>query len=587
MSDQHASTGASNTSITNLPATTYSSHNVSAQQSPVGADTLLIEASTNCLVSFDGDDSISLVEIRDRVLGAINASFDLENRLRKANDWSMKQITKIEALPEIVIVKIMLARYEIIVLSKTSGEGDADMSSLALYDEEEGIYLTSESPLRRLASQISPSASARQIDGVIKQLHAHAPLVSETRDKRYVPMANGIFDHQEKELLDFSPDFVFTTKSPVNYNPNAQNQYIVRNEGTQDEETWDIISWIESLSDDEGVPELLFEVIASVLRPYERWNQAVFLYSLKGNNGKGTFCAMLRNIAGGKSCTSIPIAKFDKPFALAGLLHAKAIITDENPVGAFSNDLGDFKSVVTGDPFTLERKYYNPLSLTFSGAVVQCVNDYPKSRDKSASYVRRQKFIPFKKWFGADGVERKYIKEDYINRPEVLEYLVKVVLDMDHTEFSNPPACQELLEEATKANNPVIEFWSEFREEYVWDMLPIKFLYAHFKSWFDKNNPSGTKMGRNAFRSDLREHLETDEGWVFDPDQVRPKDMMSVEEPLIREYELKEWATPKPIRNFDSFTACIPPQKAHYTGVVLRVTGKEARSQSGEKSADD
>lgn len=563
---------ASHTSMSNLPSTPYSSQNVSAQQFPIGADTLLMEASTNCLVSFADNDSASLVEIRDRVLGAINGAFDLENRLRKANDWSMKPITKIEALPEIVIVKILLARFEIIVLSKTSGEGDADMSSLALYDEEEGIYLTSESPLRRLASEISPSSSARQIDGVMKQLHAHAPLVSETRDARYVPMANGIFDHRKKQLLEFSSDFVFTAKSPINYNPHAENPYIVRNEGTDQEETWDIISWVESLSDDEGVPELLFEVIGSVLRPYERWNQAVFLYSRQGNNGKGTFCALLRNILGEKSWTSIPIAKFDKPFALAGLLHATAIITDENPVGAFSNDLGDFKSVVTGDPFTLERKYYNPLSLTFSGSVVQCVNDYPKSRDKSASYVRRQKFIPFKKWFGADGVERKYIKEDYINRPEVLEYLVKVVLDMDHTEFSNPPACQALLEEATKANNPVIEFWSEFREEYVWDLLPFGFLYDHFKSWFDKNNPSGTKMGRREFKQQLADTIGNDDpDWEFhDTARIRQSNRMSVGEPLIRDYQLKDWATPGQKMMLDPNTSCIPPKKDNYRGGVLR-----------------
>lgn len=53
------------------------------------------------------------------------------------------------------------------------------------------------------------------------------------------------------------------------------------------------------------------------------------------------------------------------------------------------------------------------------------------------------------------GAERKYIKDDYFERPEVLEYVLCRVLNMNYYEFSVPKACQLALQEYKDFNDPV------------------------------------------------------------------------------------------------------------------------------------
>lgn len=71
--------------------------------------------------------------------------------------------------------------------------------------------------------------------------------------------------------------------------------------------------------------------------------------------------------------------------------------------------------------------------------MVQCLNEMPRIKDKSDSFYRRQLFIPFTKCF--TGAERKYIKQDYLKRKDVLEYVLWKVLNMDYYELPIPKAC--------------------------------------------------------------------------------------------------------------------------------------------------
>lgn len=555
---------------------------IPANFTPTSAETLVHRTVTKYLTAIIDDPDVTLEQIRDALLQRINAELGIENKLRKDSFSSSPPLTKIQALDELTVVRVLLARRRIVAIN-LSGSRSADEAVLAMYCDmgpDEGLYVVSDAPIAQLASDIRPSFSGAAIESLLKRMRIHAPVVSKTTDANLIPVANGIFDHATQELLPFSSEYVFLTKSPVDYDPLAQSPVITMPDG----EEWTVDSWIESLSDDEGVPELLWEILSAVVRPGVRWNKAAFLHSSRGNNGKGTFCELARNLAGPQGHASIPIADFGKPFALTELIHARAVIVDENDVGAFSQSLGNFKSVVTGDTFTLERKYKDPVSVSFSGMVIQCVNDFPKSRDKSASYSRRQLFVPFRKWFGGDGVERGYIKSDYLRRPEVLRYVLRRTLSMTHTAFSEPAACTELLLEFQKANNPTREFWSEHEDLFVWDLLPTAFLYDLFMAWFRKTHPSGVPVNRNEFASQLVEILAGSSRWTFtDPQKKhRPGQKMSDPEELIDTYGLSDW-TNKAYTGSDLAKRCFPfPLRANYIGIVRNplssVSGGTAQS---------
>ena len=49
------------------------------------------------------------------------------------------------------------------------------------------------------------------------------------------------------------------------------------------------------------------------------------------------------------------------------------------------------------------------------------------------------------------------------------------VLNSNFYELSEPHACKELLGDYRIYNNPVEDFWHQFRDLFVWDLLPYEF----------------------------------------------------------------------------------------------------------------
>lgn len=405
----------------------------------------------------------------------------------------------------------------------------------AVYDEASGLYVTDDSLIISLIQGYVAGADNKFIANVFTHLDGAVPKRTRTLERDLIPVNNGIYNYKTKQLIDYSPDYVFVTKSRTNYNPNAQNIIIHNDEDGTD---WDVESWMAELTDDPEITQLLWEVTGAILRPNVAWDKAAWLYSDRGENGKGTLCAMWNNLCG-DAATSIPIADFAKDFMLSSLIKAQAIIVDENDVGAFIDKAGILKAVITNDPISINRKFKDPVKYQFHGFMVQCLNELPRFKDKSDSVYRRQLFVPMSKCF--TGKARKYIKADYIHRPEVLEYVMKRVFDMDYYELSEPASCKAVLDEYKAFNDPVRQFWSEFEEEFVWDMLPNGFLYDLYKSWFARTNPSGSLISRTIFVKDVRNVAIQTGRWASTNDKEAVKGRMDDTEPLIYHYNLEGW----------------------------------------------
>ena len=127
---------------------------------------------------------------------------------------------------------------------------------------------------------------------------------------------------------------------------------------------------------------------------------------------------------------------------LEPLTHATAVIVDENDVGTYIDKAAILKAIVTHDVIQINRKYMNPIAYRFFGLVVQCINELPRIKDKSDSFYRRMLMVPMPKCF--TGHERKYIKQEYLHRPDVLEYVLKLVLESNYDTFTVPKACLDL-----------------------------------------------------------------------------------------------------------------------------------------------
>lgn len=492
-----------------------------------------------------------IAEIEEELLSKIEEAFDAHNVVcDKDKKWKVP-----DSLNAAQIAEVMARGFHIIKVNLCDRISDDEYTLLGLYVDETiakiignndliGTYTIEENHLRQIANAFNFLLSSREIDEVLFALKRKqtdiVPIRQRCADRDLIAVGNGIFNYVTKQLLPFSAEYVFLSKSPVNYDANANNVCIHNNDDCTD---WDVESWMQSLSpNDIEVAELLWEVVGATIRPNVRWNKSAWLYSEQGNNGKGTLCEMLRQLCGEKNCASIPLSDFSKDFALEPLLRSTAIVVDENDVGTYIDKAGNLKSVITNDVIAINRKFKTPVAFQFKGFMLQCLNELPRIKDKSDSFFRRQLFIPMKACF--TGVERPYIKTDYLHRQDVLEYILYRVLNMNYYTLSEPAACKQALMDYKQFNDPVRQFWDELREKFVWDLLPYDFLYDLYKSWFKKNSPSGTLQSKSSFRSDLLNAVRNDAMWLADEknNQIRvTKTNMSKPELLIAEYGLDEW----------------------------------------------
>ncbi|WP_404464724.1 phage/plasmid primase, P4 family [Micrococcus antarcticus] len=535
---------------------------------------LIAQATAEYLDGLDPQNPPDAATVERELLAATNLAFGLENVSRDKTD----QIPKLRSLTftQVAEVMVRLRRVVLVVGDKAT---DIDTAPLGIYmaaGPDAGTYVTDETRLRRIARSYNRELTINMAKEVFTVLRELAPVVRPNADRDLIAVNNGIFDYRTKTLHEFSPDHVFMSKIAVNYNAEAENPHIQ----TPDGDVWDVETWMAGLSDDEGVPELLWQVTGAIVRPHVSWKKSAWYHSDRGNNGKGTLVTLQRNLCGEGRFASIPLSELGKDFMLEQLLRVTAILTDENDVGTFIDKAANLKAIITNDVIMINRKHKMPISYQFWGFMVQCLNESPRFKDKSGSFYRRQLFIPFKKWFGEVGpdgrpIERKYIKDDYLGRKDVLEYVLwRVLAGMDdYYALSEPAAVTEALDEFKRHNDPVRDFWAEHREQFVWDLLPFNFLYDMFKSWTVRTNPSGSPSGRNTFIRDLRAAVETDAVW--DGTAATPahsKGRMLGTEPLIAAYELKDWYAPTYTMPKsgppDLDRLCRPHTAATYRGLV-------------------
>lgn len=405
--------------------------------------------------------------------------------------------------------------------------------------KHEGIYQTGRKDMYRLIDPLAPKFRNRDMDDVLDKVERLVPIVDLATQHNLSPVNNGIFDKESKKLLPFDPSFVFTTKIPTDYVENPTNPIITMPDG----ELWDVESWIADLMEDDDSATLIWQVIADTLQPNYSRGKSVWFYSDKGNNGKGTIGEMIKHLLGSGNYSSLAVTDFRHEFLKEQLLGVAANISDENDVDVYIDSIRDYKASITGDDININRKYEKPVTFQFHGTNIQMLNGLPKTKDKSDSFYRRIILVPFVKSFTNNG-ERSYIKQKYVKRQDVLEYVLHKTLHIQFDEFIMPARSQALLAEYKTSNNPVIQFWEEYSDEFVWDLLPNQFLYDAYISWFKRNNPNGKPLSRQNFIESIVTVAMKDGDWIDKTkqnDRVRSLGKMDGDEPLLTELNMQEW----------------------------------------------
>lgn len=531
---------------------------------PITYSTILSEKTDWYLLQLPKPSGKRPNEIVDELMNDILNRIELENAGISKRE---RQISYPKTTPNYVVAQVML-HEEYIVRLNLGDYGSGASYVLAVYAEQgenEGIYVSDPIFIAKKIRKYKVEVDKKDINEILAILEEYAPKMEPCREQDYIAVKNGIFNYQTKQLMEFSPDVILTSKSDVEYHPYAPKPIITNSD---DGSTWDVESWMQSLSDDPGIVTLLWQLLGAAIRPNVRWNKSAFLYSESGNNGKGTLCSLIRNLCGEARCASISFMNFSKEFMLEPLIRSLAVIVDENPTNAVVKDSSNLKAAITGDVLQVNRKYKSVISYRFLGMIIQCINALPQFEDTSDSFYRRLLVIPFEKCF--TGQERKYIKDDYLKRKDVLEYVLFRVLNMpEYYEFSVVSACEKLLAHYKGYNDPVRQFLEEMLPQLVWDLVPYAFLYDLYKEWLKRNCPSVSLQKKNTFINNIKQILKNDADWIVNNTSIPTRNLMNKPETLIADYWLTGWMDPA-YRGNDTDKMCQPPLKGSYLGLRRR-----------------
>ena len=502
-------------------------------------DAVVEEYLQDCNYDNHPNPRVAMAELEE----AINNEIAMENAVRPKTAW----IKRISKLPESDIAEVMITFYPIKNVLWSGTEKSDDNYQLSIYHDsgdKEGIYSSSLEDIKQCVRKFQGRFTTAEFNEILFHLKMKAPVVKKCMDRNISVLKNGLFYYKEKQLMPFNRDLVFTAKADVCFNPFASDVTYKSPDGY----IYSTESWFSELSANPDVVNLLWQVIGSTLRPYEEgFSLLINFYSSCGSSGKGCITQIIRSILGYNNTASIPLAKMGDRFALMGLLKgAIAIINDENNVSnkqaGYIANAEELKTLVTADLIRVEEKFKGFKEFNWHGRIINCQNSKIRSADSSDSFWRRQLWIEFDRNFSKDG-DRRYIKNDYLKRQEVLEYIIYRVLVLmpDYYEFDVPDICIENLNELKEYNSDVRCFWNEFRERISFRMAPFKFLYALYCAFARESNPGSSPKRLNVFKDELLEIVKEDPLWECEEPKKRYKckNYYDCFEPLIRDYRLE------------------------------------------------
>ncbi|ABF38860.1 DNA primase [Streptococcus pyogenes] len=381
-----------------------------------------------------------------RLLSVLGHTWHEENKYI-VNEGKKNQETKIP-LPTVSYIANVFREHCYFTFI---GKGEVtDISKLYMYHLDLGYYISSEDLFRKLLLRFdSRLTSRRWLNEVFDYIRTETTIRPAMEDYRYIPVANGVYNIQTKQLEPFSPKFIITSKIQTSYTSKARKPILGG--------WFDFDKWLSSLAVNDGeVVELLWQVMNEAINPNRTRKKLVIMVG-DGNNGKGTFQALLENLIGRANISNLKPDQFGKEFYLSAL-DGKVCNIGDDISNKYLDEVSDLMSVASGDPVQVNRKGKDTYEATYRLMCIFSGNDLPKARNKTTGWYRRLCLIPFNADFNGE-VERPEIKDQFMKDKQLLEWVLFKILNMeDFDKFIEPKAVREVIE-SYKKDNDYIRLW--------------------------------------------------------------------------------------------------------------------------------
>ena len=391
--------------------------------------------------------------------------------------------------------------------------GEDGTKVLAMYVDDPasadyGTYVTNESRMRAAIRCIVPTIKRNAAKEVLAMLGDWAPVVEVEQDRDLIPVNNGIFDYRTKELMPFDPGHVFLAKLPFDMPDHPISEPVVVQPNGK---PWTFTAWLAEVIDDPDTREVVWDVLGALLRPRVNWLRIVFLIGV-GRNGKGTLIELMRALVGRGNCAALSLKHFGKQTDLVPLLGAMANIADEND-DSFIPTSELIKGIADHNAITVRKLYNDPFTFRPHMLNVQAMNDLPVFKDKSDGMHNRILAILFAKQFLRGQNDNTAIKDDYIVRPEVVQWVAyhALVERPAYYELGHSAETDKCLATFRTETDPVRQFWQdEVMGGVAGCFLPYSFLHAWYTRWLRDVSPSSTAVSQRTLTRRIKDIAAAD-----------------------------------------------------------------------------
>lgn len=411
-----------------------------------------------------------LSKIKDDDLNA-----DLERQLVEGKAVEHAEKVKNKVSPKTPLqCSIFLRKYIRFVRIRPEGKGQK--APLYFYDPDSGIYSEDNELLQDLMATIYPNITERQAIDTLYKISHSVPL--KNKQNNFVVIGSELYNNQTGEFNPFNPNVIATRKVKAEYNPNATEPTI---------NGWKPTEWLGGLfNHDKESYELAIQIIRATVTGKTLDN--IFWLHGVGGTGKGTFQALLENLVGAENIASFKIDEKNGRFDTSILIGKSVVIGDDVQKDVVIKDTSIVFSLATGDPIRIEDKGKRPYTTRLKMTVVQSSNGFPRMNADKNAIDRRFRVLSFSE---LKGKPDKRIKNDYINRPEVLEYLVKLAIETPFKDIE-PQRSIDFLNEEYKEMNPVADFVDRFFNDDVIQCkyVPNGYVFECFKAYCKQHQNS-------------------------------------------------------------------------------------------------
>lgn len=390
--------------------------------------------------------------------------------------------------------------------------------NLYFFDYDRGVYSQDENDLESLVLAVVPEMTNTKsrknlLDTILKLPTSKIPVAPNfvlTAGRDLIAVGNGVLNLKTKKLVPYSPRFYITSKIDTNYNPNACKEPIYNG--------W---SWSRSLKEisdgDLDKLKLLWQVVKAAICGYSDLRQSVLLIDDgHGKTGKSTFEDALVGVVGKSNTAQLRLAEMSDETKLVDAVDKRLIIGDDNDVHTIISRYDYLNPVISGERIRVRNYYQKSQSTTLHTFVLQSCNGIPPFRHATPAFFNRLKFIKFNHRHNSEKLNDWRVKNDYIKRKELHEWLLWYVVNNVDVGISliNTQENKDLIADAQVENDTVENFIENWLPDINSTVVPVSWLYDYYTTTCVVDSmPSDSILSRKRFAREIMNKDKFAEHW--------------------------------------------------------------------------